>query len=322
MNKKPPGIILAFFIAILVCIPGGCTSTETMQHHTGHTSIRLILKYMTRDYRDEIISGAKTAANEYGVELNTQALSPRDDPAKQAAMLDDAIAADADAVILEAEESGALDKAISNAGKMGVPIVMMDSDGRDDAFCAIGTDNAQMGRDVAAQLIRVAGNRCSVYILNSVCSAGRTDEKKALITNELSKYEGIHMETIDYNTEFQEELEESIKAEISELRLAKVIIALNGFSSAAAIAAIRESYPNVNLIAFGSTLELVREMENGRVSAMVVENAFSKGYLAVQNAVAAIKKEKKPGSISLKARIVTLQNLYLPENQKLIFPLT
>lgn len=322
MLKKLRNSIIILFLVLTLCIPAGCTSSEALSTNR-MVSIRLILKYLTRDYRDEIILGAKTAANEYGIDLNTQYLSPDDDPAKQADMLNDALKMGVDTVILDAEKSDALADAIGSAKKAGVPIVSIDSNwGKDNAFCSIYTDEQQMSRDVVSQLQKVAGKRCTVYLLNSVCPAGKTEDKETLLTAELAKHEGITVESIDYNTEFQDELKDIIKTKLNELRYNQIIIALNGFASSAAVATMKELNQKVHLIAFGSSLELVSEMENGRVDAMVVENAFTKGYMAVQNAVSAIKKEARPGDISLKARIVTLDKLFLPENQKLIFPLS
>lgn len=322
MGKRLQKFFILCILAMFLCVLAGCTAKEVMQND-GKVHVRLILKYLTRDYRDEIISGAKTAANEYGMDIIIQSLNPGEDPAIQAEMMNNALKSDADAIILAAEQSDAIATAISNAKKTGTPIILIDTDwGKENAFCSIGTDNDQMSRDVAEQLHRVAGNKCSVYLLNSICPAGKTGDKEMLLTAELEKYNEIHVEPIDYNTEFQDELKNTLKLRLNELRYNQVIIALDGFSSSAAILAIKESNRAIHLIAFGNSLDLVSEMENGRVDAMVVENAFTKGYMAVQNAMSAIKKDAKPEDISLKARIVTLDNLYLPENQKLIFPLT
>jgi ribose transport system substrate-binding protein len=62
-------------------------------------------------------------------------------------------------------------------------------------------------------------------------------------------------------------------------------------------------------------------LESGQVDAMVLGMPFAMGYLGVQFSVSALSGKSIPGSYYTESRVIDRENMYLPENQKLAFPL-
>lgn len=62
-------------------------------------------------------------------------------------------------------------------------------------------------------------------------------------------------------------------------------------------------------------------LENRQVDAMVLGMPFAMGYLGVQFATQAMQGKELPSSYSTESRVIDLENMYLPENQKLAFPM-
>ena len=55
---------------------------------------------------------------------------------------------------------------------------------------------------------------------------------------------------------------------------------------------------------------------------MVVQNPFNMGYLGVKYALDVLNGDKVPKSVDTGSTVIDRENMYLPENQKLVFPFT
>jgi ribose transport system substrate-binding protein len=76
----------------------------------------------------------------------------------------------------------------------------------------------------------------------------------------------------------------------------------------------------VKLLGFDSSLEEIKFIERGVLDATVIQKPFAMGYLAVRAALNAINKIPQARFIDTGSVLITADNLYLPENQKLLFP--
>ena len=70
----------------------------------------------------------------------------------------------------------------------------------------------------------------------------------------------------------------------------------------------------------GSTSLIVSCLERGLIEAIAAENDFAAGYLAIEAAVAAATGRSGPAAAPVAFSIVRRETMYLPENQKLLFP--
>ncbi|MNN94482.1 hypothetical protein D3C81_2131190 [compost metagenome] len=61
-------------------------------------------------------------------------------------------------------------------------------------------------------------------------------------------------------------------------------------------------------------------LQNGTVQATVIQNPFSNGYLAVKYAVEAVQGMDVPERVDTGTKLIDLDNMLYPENQKLLFP--
>ena len=62
-------------------------------------------------------------------------------------------------------------------------------------------------------------------------------------------------------------------------------------------------------------------LENRQVDAMVLGMPFAMGYLGVQFAVDRLNGKTLPAHYYTESRVIDSENMYLPENQKLAFPM-
>ena len=70
----------------------------------------------------------------------------------------------------------------------------------------------------------------------------------------------------------------------------------------------------------GSTSAIAAGLEENDVTAIVAHNAFSAGYLAVQYTAALARNQLASPLSSLPFTVIRQETMYLPDNQKLLFP--
>ncbi len=72
----------------------------------------------------------------------------------------------------------------------------------------------------------------------------------------------------------------------------------------------------------GSTAAIAANLEQGRITSIVAQNAFSTGYLAVEAAAGLARREPAEPLVQLPCFTVRRENMYEPDYQKLLFPVT
>lgn len=65
----------------------------------------------------------------------------------------------------------------------------------------------------------------------------------------------------------------------------------------------------------------VTDLESGLVQAMIVDNPYALGYVALQKALLANEESLQPSFFTCASTLIDLSNMYLSENVKLVFPL-
>ncbi|MNP79838.1 hypothetical protein D3C76_1777720 [compost metagenome] len=76
----------------------------------------------------------------------------------------------------------------------------------------------------------------------------------------------------------------------------------------------------MKIITFDSPPEVIEMLQEGIVQATVIQNPYSNGYLAVQHAVEAIEEMHDPERVDTGSKLIDLDNMLWPENQKQLFP--
>jgi ribose transport system substrate-binding protein len=102
------------------------------------------------------------------------------------------------------------------------------------------------------------------------------------------------------------------------------IVCLNAYGTVGTARAIERLglAGKIKIIGFDSTSEEVGFVEKDVVQALIIQNPFSMGYLGVKYAVGALNDEVVPKNINTGSKVIDKDNMYQPENQKLVFPFT
>ena len=100
------------------------------------------------------------------------------------------------------------------------------------------------------------------------------------------------------------------------------IIGLNEPTSVGAGRAIQELglKGKVQLIGFDSSFNEIKLLEEGVMRSTVIQRPFQMGYLSIKTAVEVVKGKKVSKFIDTGSLLITKENMYEEENQKLMFP--
>ncbi|GHV85103.1 LacI family transcriptional regulator [Spirochaetia bacterium] len=150
----------------------------------------------------KLTRGAQQQAGKLKIDYNNSAPAGKVDASQQIAIMEDAITAKYDIILLAPLNARALVPVVNKAKAAGIKVVLVDS-GLDasanyDAF--IGTDNGAAARLAADTLAKAIGGKGKVAIVNAQAGAGTTmtreNEFKAQIS---AKYPGITIVGTQYS---------------------------------------------------------------------------------------------------------------------------
>jgi ribose transport system substrate-binding protein len=74
-------------------------------------------------------------------------------------------------------------------------------------------------------------------------------------------------------------------------------------------------------VGFDNSREEIEYLEDGVVQALVVQKPFNMGYLGVKTLIEILRGEEVPEVIHTESVLVRKEDMFTPENQKLLFPL-
>lgn len=270
---------------------------------------RLSLSVLLRDSESAGFSttrqGMEQAADELGAELRFLTLTSPNDGGEQAESLLREVSEGADALIIVPTDPDALTLALSQVSGH-CPAVSLEA--AVDGFAgAAAPDNALLGTRLAQALL-ADWDGGTVLLLDSGSAPGVSARLRA--ARETLEAAGIPTKTLSA-------LPEGGGAD-PPIRWAMAFE-----PSATRQAADRNSREETPfaLYGVGSTTAIINHLEKGAIASLAVWNDYAAGYLAVRQAVDAMGGTPAPLE-PLPFSILQGEDIYEPENQKLLFPVT
>ncbi|WP_458125519.1 substrate-binding domain-containing protein [Paenibacillus sp. Z3-2] len=82
----------------------------------------------------------------------------------------------------------------------------------------------------------------------------------------------------------------------------------------------RKSADKVKIVGFGSEQQQLEQLQEGVFEHLIVQNGYSAGYLGMIQAVARLNNEQVQARVLLETKLVSTDNMFWMDNQKLLFP--
>lgn len=172
-------------------------------------------------------------------------------------------------------------------------------------------------------LIDIVGKNANIAIMNSIKGSRNAEQREEGLEKVISKYPGINVVSKAYCMSEAKRAYSLTKEILEGNKNINAIVALNEIASEGVAQAVEEMKlaGKVKIIAFESTLQEIDFIDKGVIQSTIIQNPFSMGYLGVKSAVDVMDGKPVEKVRYLESKVINKDNMYLPENQKLLFPL-
>lgn len=318
MNKKRILVFLLLLAAFCICFFIYAFGLLLEDKLPQVYNISVIVRGKNSESWDSIKQGCDQAASEMNVELSFITLSEENNSIEQAALLNRELEGGADAAIIAAADSRKLVPAVEQAAAK-IPVICIESpvdSSRISSF--ISADNYEMGAQLGQEIIASGDARKRIAVMESSWQCENVRERMNGLISALGPLgdEMIHWQIPDHSLQASQMIADQLKKGEAD-----VVVTLDVTALELAAQAISGSYTeSVNLFGIGSTGRVASFIEQGTISATIVQNDFGIGYLGVKSAVDAIEGRPVASAFEVEHRLINIENMYDTENQRLLFP--
>ena len=280
------------------------------------------VKDETNDFWMSIISGGHSAAKEFDAELIVLAPDIETDYELQEKYVEEAIKLNADAVVISPILYEEMTDTVRKVKEAGIKLVMMDSNLAESLEdCYVATNNVEAGIKMGEKILDFIEEDSKIVIMSHVKDSSTAMEREQGLRQGLGPYEKNIVEVLYANSDYEQayQLTKELLKRRSDITL---IAGTNLYSTVGVGRAVREMQleDRVQIVGFDNDVEGIQYMEEGIIDTLIVQNPFNMGYLSVQKAVELVRGHKVEPIIYSDTEVITLENIYDKENQKLLFP--
>ena len=314
---------LAALLAAFLLLPlfSGCSARGDP------VRVTLVLKTeaSVAEFWEMLLSGVNAAAEEYGVELTTVTSSTETAIDEQIALIETVIADKPDVMILSAADYDRCAAVTEKAIAAGIRVVSLDTDvNAEGRSCFVASNNYQIGVDMGTQLAQYlpSGGKVAVIQHMQTTTSGTNRTQGAM--DALSRYPNIEVLGAYCCENSLEKAQSITKQLLAEHPDIAGFVCTNEVCNVAAANTLVELGlgGQVYLVGCDNSQRQIQFLEQNVIQSIVVQRPFNMGYLAVEQAVLLASGEHVAERVEVPCVTITQQNMYTPENQKLLFPVT
>ncbi|QKC81734.1 ABC transporter substrate-binding protein [Mesorhizobium sp. NZP2077] len=292
-------------------------------------TIPIIVKDTTSFYWQIVLAGARKAGKDLGVNVPELGAQAETDVNGQISILENAVAGNPAAIVISPTEFKALGKPIDEAAAK-VKVIGIDSGADSKAFTSfLTTDNVQGGRVAADGLAAAIGAanggkvEGKVALITALPGAGSLEQRAQGFKEQLkAKYPGLEL-VADKYADGQATTGLNIATDLITANPdLKGIFASNLIMAQGVGQAVAENNlgGKLALIGFDSDEKLIKFLNDGVISGLVVQDPYRMGYDGIKTALAASKGEKVEANVDTGANLVTKANMKEPKIDALLNP--
>ncbi|SEC02268.1 substrate-binding domain-containing protein [Paenibacillus sp. GP183] len=273
------------------------------------------------EFWQALIDGAKVAAKESGALL--EIIGPRSDRDAQDQMnvIHSIIQYGPlpQAILLSPVDSERMVETEKAIRQKGIPLITFNSPISGDMSSGIiATDHVEAGRNATQSVLSLSPEATRIVIVNSnQISSVYLDRMRGIQNAGV-----LNSDLLKFETVYTDGPAENLKLRLTSQRDIDALIALNESAMLGAVKVVKELglTGKVPIIGFDSSPDSIRMLEAGDIQMLIVQKPYQIGYLSVRNAMRLIHGEEIEWNIHIGSEMITAQNMYSAENQKLLFP--
>ena len=293
-------------------------------HRATTKRIAVIPKANSLLYWVSVHAGAAAAGQKFGVEIIWNGPAQETDFDRQMQIVDSMIAQRVDGLAVAAAERTALNRSLARASELGIPVTIFDS-GVDSTnyLTFLATNNYQAGQMAARELARLVGGQGTVaVVMNAPGSASTVDRERGF--DDVLRAEFPKIQTVARQFSYADRAKARAAAEnilTAHPNLDGIFASSEASSTGVALALKSRSLAGkVKFVAFDATDDLIADLKDGSIDAIVVQDPFKMGFEAVRTLVDKLHGATPPKRIDLPARVIRKADLDQPEVHELLYP--
>ncbi len=311
--------LLWLLLGILALIAGACAPTTPAAPGATATPaaaqpqeivLGLSLSTLNNPFFVTLKEGAEKAAAQYGVRLIV--VDAQDDPAKEAANIEDLIQKKVSALLINPTDTKAVVPSIQKANQAGIPVFTVDRAAEGGEIVShIASDNVAGGRMAAEFLCKALNGKGKVVELEGIpgTSAARDRGKgfNDYLKEQCPGLEVIARQPADFNRAKGLQVFENILQAQPQI---DGVFAHNDEMVLGAIqAAEAAGRTGIIFVGFDAIDDAVKAVKDGKLAATVAQQPAEMGRLAVEMAVKYLRGEKVEKFIPVPLSLVTKETV-------------
>ena len=321
-GHKKVFIMAVILIAASVVIFIGLLKPEATQ--TRKCSLIYIPKIRddTNDFWTSVISGCRMAAEEYESELEIMAPDKEENVEEQNRLLRAAIETKPDAILFSPSSMNASDELLKEAKDKGIRITYIDSYTKEDLQdLTVATDNVNAGRMMGEYARTLLDKDSKIAIVSHVKGVSTAVEREQGFREGLGDYAENIVETVYCNSLYEKsyELAQKLMEKYPDLEM---IAGMNEYSAVGVGRAVSDAgvKDRIDVVGVDCSQEAINLMEMGVYKGIIVQKAFRMGYIGVEETIHMLNGDAVEKNIDSGCELVTPENMYDSDIERLIFP--
>ena len=314
-------IIIILMAALLVAVTGLMSPGVTQTRECSLIYIPKI-KDDTNDFWSSLISGCKMAAEEYGSKLEIMAPDKEENIEEQNRLLKAAIEKEPDAILFSPSSMSASDKLLKKAKEKGIRITYIDSYTEEELQdLTVATDNVEAGRRLGEYARTLLDKDSRLAIVSQVKGVSTAVEREQGFREGLGDYAKNIVEVVYCNSLFEKsyELTNELMKKYPDLEM---IAGMNEYSAVGVGRAVSDAgaKDRIAVVGVDCSQEAINLMEMGVYKGIIVQKAFRMGYMGVEETIHMLNGDSVAKNIDSGCELVTPDNMYDSDIERLIFP--
>lgn len=308
--------------------PSKSTSDTATPDTAVKKRIAVIPKGTTHPFWKSVEAGAKKAGEENGFEIIWKGALVESDRAQQIQIIKQFITQKVDGIVLaplDAKAPGII-RAVKEAAKAGIPLVIMDSslnaEAGKDYISFAATSNKEAGKLGGKELAKLLNNKGKVVILRYMEGSASTENREAGCIEALKEHKDIKIiaDPFAAGNGTIADAKNRAMSMMGKLKEADGIFASNDPTTVGMLGALKSKglVKKVKFVGFDASKPSVAGLKKGEIQALVAQDPFNMGFQSVSALAKYFKGEKVPLRIDTGAGVLTPTNLDTAESKKLL----
>lgn len=314
-------------ICLVVCLIGGIGGAAWYRQKKIEER-RMSLVYIpkvedsTNDFWKALILGTKMAAKEYNADIEIKAPAEENDIERQNELLKEAISEEPDAILFSPSSFTESNDLLKEAKEKGIRISFIDSYTEEKVQdLTVATDNLEAGEKLGKFAATLLGPDDQIAIVAHVKGVSTAVEREEGFRKGLGDLAQNIVEVVYCDSQYEKsrKLTQELMEKYPNL---KMVAGMNEYSSVGAARAVKAAgaKDRIQVVGVDSSQEAVQLMENGVFKGLVVQKAFKMGYIGVKETILMLRGKSYEKDVNSGCELVTPDNMYDSEIEKLLFP--